>query len=69
MRWLIPAKVPGEACLDLRRLCLKQNFSKVSMMDIDEPIHLESHDPAWPRYFEQERNRMSVALGLDMAAI
>ncbi len=38
-------------------------------MDIDEPIHLESHDPAWPRYFEQERNRMCVALGLDTAAI
>jgi GrpB-like predicted nucleotidyltransferase (UPF0157 family) len=38
-------------------------------MTIDEPIHLETYDPAWPQYFEHERDRICAALGLDVTAI
>ncbi len=38
-------------------------------MTIDEPVLLETYDPTWPQYFEQERDRMCVALGFDVTAI
>jgi GrpB-like predicted nucleotidyltransferase (UPF0157 family) len=36
---------------------------------IDEPVSLEKHDPLWGEYFEQERERIKIALALDSTAI
>jgi len=36
---------------------------------IDEPITITEYDPAWPRYFEEERARVAAALGASVQSI
>lgn len=42
---------------------------RLAVMNLDEPIHLASHDPVWPRHFVHERDRMRMALGFDVKAV
>jgi GrpB-like predicted nucleotidyltransferase (UPF0157 family) len=36
---------------------------------IDEPVHLEKHDPLWKEYFVNEQKRIQLNLQIELTAI
>jgi GrpB-like predicted nucleotidyltransferase (UPF0157 family) len=42
--------------------------TSIATMDLDEPIQLVAYDPEWPRLAESEIQRVSLALGAQLAS-